>query len=295
MIRRFLNLFSNKSQAPSSGLSNHLEPKLPQVQIINYTSELQLTDVQVNAFIEAEINYRLLNGQAFDIAKADKLLADAARIIVIHQQGSTSLLQRKLKLGYLRCGKIIDQLEELGIVGPFDGMNARPVYISKTEDLELVLNGKLRSLSPEREYFNSYILPSKLTTIEHRVAEIKLAKQQEQTELVKAQIRNEFLAKEEQKKEEHKLQELKQQVLKEMIANGEITNLITSNDRMPIPQAVKDMVWNRDGGRCVMCGGNEKLEFDHIIPHAKGGAATYRNIQLLCEPCNRSKSDKIGL
>ena len=61
-----------------------------------------------------------------------------------------------------------------------------------------------------------------------------------------------------------------------------------------IEQSVKDAVWNRDGGKCVECGSNENLEFDHIIPFSKGGGNTYRNIQLLCEPCNRSKSDKIG-
>ena len=61
-----------------------------------------------------------------------------------------------------------------------------------------------------------------------------------------------------------------------------------------ISQQIKDKVWNRDGGKCVKCGSNEDLEFDHIIPHSKGGANTYRNIQLLCEPCNRKKSAKIG-
>ena len=61
-----------------------------------------------------------------------------------------------------------------------------------------------------------------------------------------------------------------------------------------IYQNVKDRVWNRDGGKCVQCSSNENLEFDHIIPFSKGGANTYRNIQLLCQDCNRSKSDKIG-
>jgi hypothetical protein len=61
-----------------------------------------------------------------------------------------------------------------------------------------------------------------------------------------------------------------------------------------ISQNVQDRVWNRDGRKCCECGSNENLEFDHIIPHSKGGANTYRNIQLLCEPCNRSKSAKIG-
>ena len=61
-----------------------------------------------------------------------------------------------------------------------------------------------------------------------------------------------------------------------------------------ISQKVKDSVWNRDGGKCVECDSNENLEFDHIIPHSKGGANTYRNIQLLCQDCNRTKSAKIG-
>ena len=61
-----------------------------------------------------------------------------------------------------------------------------------------------------------------------------------------------------------------------------------------IPQEVKDSVWRRDEGKCVECGTNKNLEFDHIIPHSKGGANTYRNVQLLCEKCNREKSDKIG-
>jgi hypothetical protein len=65
-------------------------------------------------------------------------------------------------------------------------------------------------------------------------------------------------------------------------------------EREPISQTIKDQVWNRDGGKCVECGSNEKIEFDHIIPFSKGGSNTYRNLQILCEKCNRSKSDKIG-
>ena len=61
-----------------------------------------------------------------------------------------------------------------------------------------------------------------------------------------------------------------------------------------ISQEVRDLVWNRDGGKCIECGSQEKLEFDHIIPFSKGGSNTYRNIQLLCEKCNRKKSGKIG-
>ena len=63
--------------------------------------------------------------------------------------------------------------------------------------------------------------------------------------------------------------------------------------REPIPQEVRFAVWRRDEGRCVSCGSNQKLEYDHIIPVSKGGSSTERNIQLLCEKCNREKSAKI--
>tara|TARA_R100000789_G_C3017071_1_gene152681 strand:- start:1861 stop:2355 length:495 start_codon:yes stop_codon:yes gene_type:complete len=74
----------------------------------------------------------------------------------------------------------------------------------------------------------------------------------------------------------------------------EILTNPTKNKTRRISQKVKNQVWNRDNGKCVECGSNEKLEFDHIIPFSKGGSNTYRNIQLLCEKCNRTKSDKIG-
>ena len=72
-------------------------------------------------------------------------------------------------------------------------------------------------------------------------------------------------------------------------------NIVESSEsnRQPIPQDIKTRVWQRDEGKCVNCGSNEKLEYDHIIPVVKGGANTFRNIQLLCEPCNRSKGAKI--
>jgi HNH endonuclease len=63
--------------------------------------------------------------------------------------------------------------------------------------------------------------------------------------------------------------------------------------RAAIPDEVKVFVWNRDGGRCVKCRSNQRLEFDHVIPVALGGANTVRNLQLLCETCNRSKGAAI--
>jgi hypothetical protein len=65
------------------------------------------------------------------------------------------------------------------------------------------------------------------------------------------------------------------------------------NGRPPIPDPVKHFVWQRDQGRCVSCGSRERLEYDHIIPVVEGGSSTERNLQLLCEGCNRSKGANI--
>jgi S-DNA-T family DNA segregation ATPase FtsK/SpoIIIE len=69
----------------------------------------------------------------------DPMFEDAARVIVRHQQGSVSLLQRRLKLGYSRAARIVDQLEEAGIVGPNDGSKARTVLVENEEQLETIL------------------------------------------------------------------------------------------------------------------------------------------------------------
>jgi hypothetical protein len=59
--------------------------------------------------------------------------------------------------------------------------------------------------------------------------------------------------------------------------------------REPIPEDVRVEVFRRDGGRCVVCGSAELLQFDHVIPVALGGASTPANLQVLCAPCNRAK------
>ena len=60
--------------------------------------------------------------------------------------------------------------------------------------------------------------------------------------------------------------------------------------RERIPRDVQEAVYKRDGGKCMFCGNRRNLEFDHIIPLAKGGSNTINNIQLLCQKCNRQKS-----
>ena len=72
----------------------------------------------------------------------DALFEDAARIVVKHQQGSTSLIQRQLKLGYNRAGRLIDQLEAAGIVGQLEGSKARQVLVADFIALEQLLENE---------------------------------------------------------------------------------------------------------------------------------------------------------
>jgi len=69
----------------------------------------------------------------------DPLFREAAILIVMHQQGSTSMIQRKLKLGYNRAGRIIDQLEYAGVIGPLEGSKGRKVLVENEEELNQII------------------------------------------------------------------------------------------------------------------------------------------------------------
>lgn len=107
---------------------------------------------RINAFIGNQMGYNspfylpkieeegASAGGALDKSERDELFEEAAKVVILHQQGSVSLLQRKLKLGYNRAGRIIDQLFMAGIVGPYQGSTARDVLIETEEDLQELLN-----------------------------------------------------------------------------------------------------------------------------------------------------------
>jgi S-DNA-T family DNA segregation ATPase FtsK/SpoIIIE len=77
---------------------------------------------------------------AVDLNDRDALFEEAARLIVVHQQGSTSLIQRKFSIGYNRAGRLMDQLEAAGIVGAAQGSKPRDVFIQDEYSLEKMLN-----------------------------------------------------------------------------------------------------------------------------------------------------------
>jgi nitrate reductase cytochrome c-type subunit len=91
--------------------------------------------------------------------------------------------------------------------------------------------------------------------------------------------------------EDAKIKKLKKEVeLLERLSTQDF-----KNKRPIIPDEVKLFVFNRDQGKCVSCGSKENLQFDHIIPIAKGGSSSEENVQLLCQQCNLKKSDNLTI
>ena len=103
----------------------------------NKFNEDKLLEYQLPEYVGEE------GGGVGDIDPSDRdvLFEDAARLVVATQQGSTSMIQRKLKLGYNRAGRIVDQLEAAGILGPFEGSKARQVLVPDEFALEQKLKG----------------------------------------------------------------------------------------------------------------------------------------------------------
>lgn len=111
----------------------------PEVEkVVDFISEQQ--GYPLPFYLPEYVDEKELEGKDFDAADRDALFEDAARLIVQNQIGSTSLLQRRMKLGYNRAGRLMDQLEAAGIVGPSQGSKARDVLIRNEMDLQQHLN-----------------------------------------------------------------------------------------------------------------------------------------------------------
>ncbi len=116
--------------------------------ITDFVSEQQSFN---SAFLLPEVKEEDESGFGdMDNGKRDELFEDAARLVVQHQQGSTSLIQRKFSIGYNRAGRIIDQLEAAGIVGPYEGSKARQVKFQDEYSLEQYLNDSHESTESDK-------------------------------------------------------------------------------------------------------------------------------------------------
>lgn len=223
-----------------------------------------------------------------DVRSFDPLFEEAARSVVLTQLGSTAMIQRRFSIGYNRAGRLMDQFEREGIIGPVSGSKPREVLLRNEKELDIVLKrigkyGYNKDIDEFKELHKSEIEERTQYYINQRKAEQE-AEERAYIEAEKARVKQQIL-------ENKRKRELRKQALEELKNEGLIENV---KKREPIPQEVQDAVWRRDGGRCVKCGSQENLEFDHIIPFSKGGSNTVRNLQLLCEKCNREKSNNIG-
>ena len=221
---------------------------------------------------------------SIDTNNFDPFFEEAAYAIVTTQVGSTSMIQRRFSIGYNRARRLMDQLEMAGIIGPAEGSKPREVLIQDKNTLQMMLNFRRGLINKDFIIENKHAIKERVLFYQEQKAKEEEWARRELIDAEKERIKQEIL-------EKRRIREIKKQAMAELREEGIIEEART---REPIPQEVQDAVWRRDGGRCVKCGSQENLEFDHIIPFSKGGSNTIRNIQLLCEKCNRSKSNKIG-
>ena len=298
----FWNLFKRKQPIEIFKSNNDSDVSKNKVVSKNIKKNIKmkknLSEKEIQVCKELEFNRRLKKAKAivnlnnFNKIELDSIIKEAANVIVISQIGSASQLQRKLKIGYNRASRLIDQLESLGIIGSFQGSTNRDVNVKSIAELESVFQtGEF--LSENCKLFKTNYLHDFENQINIRIEDYYKKISEENLDKEKEQIRFQILKAENKKKEKERLNTLRNEIENKLSESGEISiSLMPKRER--IPQDVMDKVWNRDGGKCVQCGKSEKLEFDHIIPHSKGGSNTIRNLQLLCEKCNRVKSNNIG-
>lgn len=175
--------------------------------------------------------------------------------------------------------------------GNYNWINKGDALISlKADNAGYGLDGRTIIKSPVSGIFE--FDNNKMISYKEEVCRIKKYPQ-EQKEMVISELEKREIKENVYKKERKKI--IEREALDELIEEGKIFNIYIRKDgnRTTIPMDIATAVWNRDGGKCCICGSNENLEFDHIIPISKGGATTFRNLQILCKNCNIKKSDNI--
>ena len=109
-------------------------------KVVEFVKKSGLTDYSDDIMVEIErqaaVEKHKSTGLPEDAPDADPMLEEAIKVVVENGQASTSLLQRKLKLGYARAARIVDEMEERGVVGPYEGSKPRKVLITKEQLME---------------------------------------------------------------------------------------------------------------------------------------------------------------
>jgi hypothetical protein len=153
-----------------------------------------------------------------ELTRTDPLLLEAARLVVQIQQGSISLIQRKLSIEYNRARRIIDQLEELGIVGPFLGDTARKIHFKDLYELEVYLK-----LNPNLKTKGEIFYEKHKEKIDLRRSEYFKFQQIENDHLEKEEFKRQMIEKERKKR-------LHKEALQELIESGDIFNSYTDKN-----------------------------------------------------------------
>jgi 5-methylcytosine-specific restriction endonuclease McrA len=214
----------------------------------------------------------------------DPLFLECAELIVDYKNSSESNIMRRFRIGSERVNYIMKQLEFSKIVGQTTGAKSRIVLMRDIPDLRIYLESFLKMYDVDLETF----FEENELEIRNRIQKILVDEAEFEQQNQKLKIKQKVLKKELES-------QIYLEVLNELKKEGLISNTNEGGKkREPIPQDIMDKVWNRDGGKCTQCESKEQLEFDHIIPFSKGGANTYRNLQILCRDCNAKKFNNIG-
>lgn len=286
------DVLSNKENTSMPPIENEVEKPAPKLDNNPKTEEPANNDGANEETVKRLIDNIAKENAGYiniipDVRSFDPLFEEAARSVVLTQQPSTAMIQRRFSIGYNRAGRLMDQFERAGIVSPSYGSKSREVLLRDEYELDIILKMAKESNKESIDKFKEL----HKSEIEERTQHYINLRKTEQEAEERAYIEAEKTRMKQQILENKRKRELRKQALEELKNEGLIENV---KKREPIPQEVQDAVWRRDGGRCVKCGSQENLEFDHIIPFSKGGSNTVRNLQLLCEKCNREKSNNIG-
>jgi len=293
---------------PEAPAQEVIQPEIKEEEEVEFTDNDKdvlldlLAKREISILYEEEVKELPIDNKEIKKDKQDPLFYPIINFVIKSQQAYPSIIQKAYFIGVVRAVSILRYMEVLGIIG---SLPARPDPAQVLLDESIFISGYFK----EEDYtfkdllglddYRKRLGDSFITEFSINHAElIKIRKREilEKNEILFKDVEKDIIEEEKIRiRRKHSERERKKNIQKQAIQELQEDGIIkVIHKREPIPQEVQDIVWNRDGGKCVQCGSQEKIEFDHIIPFSRGGSNTARNLQLLCEKCNRSKSNKIG-